>query len=140
MNDAPEFELSVRVYWEDTDGAGIVYYANYLKFMERARTEWLRLRGFGQSELAQRFGLAFVVRRAELDFLRPARLDDVLRVSAVVARLGAASVAFEQTIRRGEERIVAGRLELACVNIAAVSPARIPAPLRAALAARPSSA
>ena len=81
-----EFFWPVRVYWEDTDAGGVVFYANYLKFMERARTEWLRSLGYEQDSLVEREGLLFAVRHVELDFRRPARLDDALRASSDVAK------------------------------------------------------
>jgi tol-pal system-associated acyl-CoA thioesterase len=124
------YSLSVRVYWEDTDGAGIVYYANYLKFLERARTEWLRCLGFDQSALASRFGIVFVVRSIAAEFLRPARLDDQLDVSVSIGELGASVVEMTQTIARRGERLVSADVKLACVRIAALKPARIPPELR----------
>src|SRR5690554_2513306 len=95
-SDADEFRWPVRVYWEDTDAAGIVYYANYLKYLERARTEWLRALGCEQTELARRERVCFVVRAITVDFLRPARLDDSLIVVISRLRLGAASVEMQQ--------------------------------------------
>jgi acyl-CoA thioester hydrolase len=124
------FAIRVRVYWEDTDGAGIVYYANYLKFLERARTEWLRAAGYDQTEVARRFELVFVVRSIAAEFLRPARLDDELRVSVCVARVGASVIELAQTIERGEECVMRADVKLACVRIAAFQPARIPRELR----------
>ena len=95
------FTWTVRVYYEDTDTGGIVYYANYLKFFERARTEWLRAAGFGQQALAAEQGLQFVVARIECDYLRPARLDDVIELDVRVIKAGRVSVVFEQKARRG---------------------------------------
>src|SRR5512146_2139742 len=92
---------TLRVYYEDTDTGGVVYYANYLKFFERARTEWLRAAGFGQQSLAAEQGLQFVVARIECDYLRPARLDDVIELDVRVVKAGRVSVVFEQTARRG---------------------------------------
>ena len=89
---APVFRLALRVYWEDTDAAGIVFYANYLKFFERARTEWLRSLGFGQEALRREAGIAFVVSDTALRYRRPARLDDVIDVSVAVVHLGQASL------------------------------------------------
>jgi acyl-CoA thioester hydrolase len=130
------FRTHIRVYWEDTDAAGIVYYANYLRFLERARTEWLRARGFDQRELAQRLGIAFVVRAIALEFLRPARLDDELAVGVVLAGSSAATIELRQAIERGKEVLVEGNVKLACVRIAAFQPTRIPRELRDAMFGR----
>jgi acyl-CoA thioester hydrolase len=94
------FAWPTRVYWEDTDAGGVVYYANYLRFMERARTEWLRSLGFCQQELATRHGVLFAVTQVRIDYRRPARLDDELSVSCEPRSVGAASVSFVQTITR----------------------------------------
>ena len=91
------FVWPVRVYYEDTDAGGVVYYANYLKFMERARTEWLRTRGFEQDVLIKEQDLVFAVRSLSIDYLRPARLDDLLQVRVTVSELRRASIVFEQT-------------------------------------------
>ena len=130
------FIWPVRVYWEDTDGAGIVYYANYLRFLERARTEWLRAKGYDQDELAHRHGVVFVVRSVALDFLRPARLDDELQVAVVLKEIGAAAIELEQQIARDALCVLAGSVKLACVRIAAFQPARIPRELRDAIVGR----
>ncbi len=94
-----EFIWPVRVYYEDTDSGGVVYYANYLKFMERARTEWLRQLGFEQDELLEKEGILFAVRRVSVDYLRPARFNDELLVSASISKQGRASLTFQQEIR-----------------------------------------
>lgn len=120
------FVWPVRVYWEDTDAGGVVYYANYLKFLERARTEWLRALGIGQGELAERDGVVFVVRHVAADFLRPARYDDLLQVRCRVEELGGASLTLEQTVTRGEEVLLTARVRLACVGAASFRPAKIP--------------
>ncbi len=133
MSANARYSLPVRVYWEDTDASGIVYYANYLRFLERARTEWLRAKGYDQDELGRRHGIVFVVRAVALDFLRPARLDDTLSVSVALTRLGPASVDLDQRIERASERLVAGAVKLACVRIGAIQPARIPRELYSAL-------
>ena len=127
------FTHSARIYWEDTDAGGIVYYANYLKFFERARTEWLRARGIEQGKLAAQTGGMFVVSRASVDYLRPARLDDWLIVTAAVAESGAASLALEQCIHLGAPDgplLVQGRFRLAWVGAQDMRPARIPAAVR----------
>ena len=97
---APLFSLKQRVYWEDTDAGGVVYYANYLKFLERARTEWLRSLGHDQGELARRDGVVFVVRSANVDFIRPARLDDEIVASIATVEAGASVVLLRQYIER----------------------------------------
>ena len=122
-----EFRLPVRVYYEDTDAAGIVYHANYLKFMERARTEWLRALGFAQHDLASRFNLAFVVRAATLDFLRPARFDDHLQSVCRALRCGRASVEFEQDVEAEDGALLCrGRIRVGCVNFRAMAAMRMP--------------
>lgn len=128
------FCLEQRVYWEDTDAGGIVYYANYLKFLERARTEWLRSHGYDQGELARREGVVFVVRSVNVDFLRPARLDDRIAVRIETAGLGASVVRLRQSIERGGERLVCADVKLACVKLDSLQPARIPNALRQLLA------
>lgn len=96
------FAISVRVYYEDTDDGGVVYYANYLKFLERCRTEWLRSLGHQQGALRAEAGIAFVVRHVNLSYLKPARLDDELQVTLQVERLGHAQIVFRQSIRRAD--------------------------------------
>lgn len=131
------FRHAQRVYWEDTDAGGIVYYANYLKFLERARTEWLRANGYDQSELAHAHGVVFVVRSVAVDFLRPARLDDLIVVRIESVEVGASVVRLRQSVERGNERIVAADVKLACVKLDALQPARIPSALRSILVNRP---
>ena len=97
MSDA-QFVWPVRVYWEDTDAGGVVYYANYLKFMERARSEWLRSLGVEQTVLAEQDGLVFVVRQVAVDYLKPARFDDALAVVCALAELNKASLTMSQRI------------------------------------------
>jgi acyl-CoA thioester hydrolase len=121
------FTLPVRVYYEDTDSGGVVYYANYLRFMERARTEWLRALGFEQDELLRDAGILFAVRSVKLDFLRPARFNELLEVTAEPRTPGRASIDFHQEIRRGEERICTGEIRLACIDAERFVPAPIPA-------------
>lgn len=125
------FVFPARVYYEDTDAAGVVYYANYLKFFERCRTEWIRSLGFGQAELASAHGLAFMVRKVTADYLRPARLDDDLRVGLRVASLGRARVVLSQWVARpcsggAEDVLVQGTVELACVSTRTLRPVAIP--------------
>ena len=120
-----EFSLPLRVYIEDTDAGGIVYYVNYLKFMERARTEFMRSVGFGKDFIFNH-DLMFVVRDAAVKYLKPARLDDQLEATARIAVLGGASIIFEQAVRRDGEDLARGELTIACVDRAGVSPRRIP--------------
>lgn len=127
------FAVPVRIYWEDTDAGGVVYYANYFRFMERARTEWLRALGFDQAALARDPGVVFVVAGAEARFHRPARMDDALTVSVSVLERGGTRIRFEQLIRRGEEVLVTGHIDAACVDAASFRPRRIPDPILEAL-------
>jgi acyl-CoA thioester hydrolase len=125
-----------RVYFEDTDAAGVVYYANYLKLAERARTEALRDLGVPHAELVAEHGLIFMVRRAKLDYLRPARLDDSLTVATRALAVGAASVELRQTFHRdgnAEAALVVADVLLACVRQSDMRAARMPARWRAAL-------
>lgn len=127
------FVLPIRVYYEDTDAGGVVYYANYLKFCERARTEWLRTLGVSQQALLEKQGLGFVVRSLEADYLASARLDDALEVVTRVAMLRRASILFEQQVMRGQERIFTVRVLLASVDLRRQKPVAIPASLHAIL-------
>jgi acyl-CoA thioester hydrolase len=127
------FTLPVRVYYEDTDTGGVVYYANYLKFFERARTEWLRAAGFGQQKMAEELGLQFVVVRVECDYRRPARLDDLLEIDMAVAQAGRASIVFKQAARRGSELIATARVRAACVDTREFLPRPLPVPMLDAL-------
>lgn len=128
-----EFSIPVRVYYEDTDAAGVVYYANYLKFMERARTEWLRAYGFDQEKLTREAGVLFAVRSVKADYLKPAWLDDELTVSTVMVRRGSASITFEQQVRRGSELLCPGEVRIACLAAEDFAPTAIPAAVNAAL-------
>jgi len=116
----------VRVYYEDTDFGGVVYYANYLRYFERARTEWLRSLGVDQQRLAQEQGLQFVVRRAEIDFLRGARLDDLLDVTVALEQKKRTYVMLRQRALRGAEELASARIQAACVRRADLRPAAIP--------------
>ena len=109
------FRHSLRVYWEDTDAGGVVFYANYLKFFERARTEWLRALGFSQQPMLRQGGLMFVVAETSLRHLRPARLDDELEVTVRVLQAGRASLRIAQQAWRGDELLAAGEIRLGCV-------------------------
>jgi acyl-CoA thioester hydrolase len=122
------FEWPVRVYYEDTDTAGIVYHANYLKFMERARTEWLRALGFEQDQLARVHGIGFVVTRATLNFRRPARFNDALRTTCLLTRCGRASLELAQDVLSMEgELLCGGEIKVGCVTLRGMGPARMPA-------------
>ena len=128
------FHWPVRVYWEDTDAGGVVYYANYLKFMERARSEWLRALGFEQDVLRDEAGVVFVVRRVEIDYLSSARFNDQIDVDVSVHEVGRASFSVKQTLTRGPTRLVSAQLRLACVDASHFKPVRIPPPILQALA------
>ena len=123
---ANAFSIPVRVYYEDTDAGGVVYYANYLKFFERCRTEWMRQIGHDQSQLASDAGIVFVARRAGCEYLKPARLDDLLLVSLEVERLTRVRVVFRQHVRRGDDELVSGVVEIASVDAVKMTPAPIP--------------
>jgi acyl-CoA thioester hydrolase len=122
-----EFSWRTRVYWEDTDGGGVVYYANYLKFMERARTEWLRSQGHSQIELAGQHGFVFAVAEVKVNYRRPARLDDELLVSCVPKPEGRASLRFTQTVTRADGLLLAeGEVRVACVDAKTFRPRPLP--------------
>lgn len=121
--------LPVRVYWEDTDGSGIVYHARYLHFAERGRTEFLRSAGIEQQALLAETGIAFAVRRLAIDYIAPARLDDRLDVETEVTALGAARLEMAQRIRHGAAPVAELTLQLACLNRMG-RPVRIPAAVR----------
>ena len=118
------FHFTLRVYYEDTDAGGVVYYANYLKFAERARSEWLRKLGVNQQELRMKEGLGFVVTHATIDFKMPARLDDEIIIETRLHRLSKARMSMRQTLRRNDAVLVEMTVEIACVRGA--KPARIP--------------
>ncbi|HJW45973.1 MAG TPA: tol-pal system-associated acyl-CoA thioesterase [Lysobacter sp.] len=110
------FSHPVRIYWEDTDAGGVVYHAQYLAFLERARSEWMRAQGYGQELLRQKHDLLFAVRAMQLDFLKPARLDDALAVTATLRECRRASVIFAQEIRRGDERLLTATVRVAALG------------------------
>ena len=126
------FVWRVRVYYEDTDAAGIVYYANYLKYAERARTEMLRDLGTENARLMKTEGLAFAVRRCEVDFFKPARLDDLLSVETRLIDIGGASVVADQRVKRDNAELVRMELKLACLSLDGRS-ARLPAAVKTRL-------
>jgi acyl-CoA thioester hydrolase len=133
MKERAPFALRVRVYYEDTDAAGVVYYANYLKFMERARTEWLEALGYPLAAFERAHGVAFVVRRVTIDFLEPARLNDTLDVTVESVERGASRIVATQACRRDGVALANAHVTLACVDTARWRPARIPKPLREVL-------
>src|ERR1700691_415723 len=136
------FSWPVRVYWEDTDAGGVVYYASYLKFLERARTEWLRSCGFSQQALAQDPGIIFPVMNLSIQYKRPARLDDELLVSCEARAQGATVIRFVQQIARrvpeaaaGAHTLAAAEVQVVCVDAGTFRPKRLPSFLMNALAA-----
>ena len=130
---AQPFRFTARVYYEDTDAAGVVYYANYLKYMERARTEWLEALGFPLAAFEREHGVVFVVHRCEIDFLRPGRLNDTLDVSVEPVKLGAATINARQEVRRGTDVLTSALVTLACLDAARWRPVRMPSDLAAKL-------
>ena len=135
------FRWPARVYWEDTDGGGIVYYANYLRFLERARSEWLRARGHSQLQLARDRGIVFTVVSLAVDYRAPARLDDELEITCEPHSEGAASLRFAQRIYRAPaagrapELLLEANVRVACVDVRTMRPQRLPEFLASALAA-----
>lgn len=121
-----EFSWPVRVYYEDTDMGGIVYYANYLKFMERARTEWLRAMNIDQVQLKQQFNLIFVVRHITVDYRKAAQFDNALQVTVNVARLGKASLTLSQTVLRQQEILCTAVVKLGVINLLNWHPQPLP--------------
>lgn len=119
------YQWPVRVYYEDTDAAGVVYYANYLKFMERARTEWLRDQGFEQDALREQ-GIVFVVRRVTIDYLKPALFNQLLSVETVVASHGKASVTFQQDVYFEDSQLATASIKLASIDSVSFRPVPIP--------------
>ena len=125
------FEWPVRVYYEDTDAGGVVYYANYLRYLERARTEWLRHLGFEQDALMRDSGIVFAVRRVEIDYLLPARLDDALVVEAEIAAASKVSLTFAQRIVRAPgTELVRATVKVVCLGTERFRPTAIPTPIR----------
>lgn len=129
----PSHRYALRVYYEDTDAGGIVYYANYLKFAERARTEMMREAGVPHAAMVARDGVMFAVRRCQIDYLRPARLDDLLDIETRLIQVGGATVEAEQVVRRAGVDLARIRIRLACLD-ANGRPSRLPVEVRAAMA------
>ena len=124
-----EFIWQARVYYEDTDSGGVVYYANYLKFLERARTEWLRSFGIQQNTLAQQDGLIFAVRSVQLEYVKPAKFNDLLDISVAISHAGKASLTFDQTVRQAEgekQLLCSGKVKIACLTADTLRPKAIP--------------
>jgi acyl-CoA thioester hydrolase len=136
MSKPAPFRLAVRVYWEDTDAGGIVFYANYLKYFERARTEWLRALGVEQQTLRDLTGAIFIVSDTRVRFLAPARLDDLLQVTAVPRHTGRASMTIVQQAWRGADLLAEGEIRIGCVDVATLRPRRFPDPLTQTLTDR----
>ena len=130
------FTWPIRVYYEDTDATGVVFYANYLNFMERARTEWLRSLGFAQTTLLHDHNVVFVVRALAVEYLRPALFNDALEATAELKDAHGSLIELSQTIRRGSEMLVTAEVKLACVNTQSFRPIRIPQPILEKLAMR----
>lgn len=129
-----EFSHKLRVYIEDTDAGGIVYYVNYLKFMERARTEFMRALGYGKNSIFN-YNLMFVVRDVAVTYMLPARLDDELEATASIAQVRGAVIVFRQRVRRGEELLAQGDVTVACVDRVGMKPRRLPPEMAASLQA-----
>ena len=124
-----DFVWSARVYWEDTDGGGVVYYANYLRFLERARTEWLRARGHSQPKLAADPGVLFAVAEVNIRYHRPARLDDLLAISCRPRLEGATTLVFKQQVHRASEHgelLATASVRVVCVGATSFRPRRVP--------------
>ena len=124
--DSTLYRLPLRVYWEDTDAGGVVFYANYLKYFERARTEWLRSLGVGQQVLRDETGAIFVVSDTHVRYLRPARLDDLLHVTVRLAAAGRASMNITQQAWRDDTLLAEGDIRIGCVDAGTFRPRRIP--------------
>lgn len=122
-----EFSWAVRIYYEDTDAGGIVFYANYLKFFERARTEWLRAVTISQQQMTAEHEVIFVVKATAVEYHAPARLDDELKITVVVERLGRASVQFVQEAWCGDRLLVTGKIKVGCIGVTSLRPSAIPA-------------
>jgi acyl-CoA thioester hydrolase len=129
------FSIPIRVYYEDTDTGGVVYHSNYLNFMERARTEWLRSFGFEQDELRRRDGVIFAVSAVNIAFRKPARFNELLAVTVEVTRRGAASLTLAQEVRRADELLASAEVRIACIDAERFAPVAIPAPVAARIPA-----
>jgi len=121
-----DFTFPLRVYWEDTDAGGVVFFANYLKYFERARTEWLRSHGFSQERMRLATNTVFVVAHTEVRYLKPARLDDLLSVTVRISERGRVSLSVLQQAWRADELLAEGSVRLGCVDAGTFKPRRIP--------------
>ena len=135
LNEPHAFTLPIRVYYEDTDAGGVVYHANYLKFMERTRTEWLRTLGFEQDTLAQELGIVFVVGSLDIQYRKPARFNDALTITANISDIGRASMVFKQSIWRDSvnnspELLTTARVKVVCVAMGTFRAKTIPIQIR----------
>jgi acyl-CoA thioester hydrolase len=130
MSKSKVFALPVRVYFQDTDAGGVVYHANYLNFMERTRTEWLRAHGYSNAGLMKEFGVVFVVRTMKLDYLKPALLDDGLDVTVLLKDIGRSRLTLLQTVLRGGELLTEAEVHLVCVSVDSFKPVSVPEVLR----------
>ncbi len=127
MLKSDNFSATYRIYYEDTDAGGIVYYANYLKFFERARTDFLRHLGISQSEFAKKENMVFVVRKCNIAYLSPAKLDELIEVSVAVSEIRKASIVMKQVITRSNKILSRLEVEIVCVTLDQLLPMRIPA-------------
>ena len=133
MSEHKIFTWPVRVYLQDTDAGGVVYHASYVNFMERARTEWLRSHGYSNAGFMKAFGVVFVVRSMKLDYLKPALLDDLLEVTALVKTVGRSQITLLQTVRREDELLTEAEVHLVSVSLETFKPVRVPEVLRSQL-------
>ena len=125
-NLSKDFKWPVQVYWEDTDSGGVVYHSQYLNFMERARTEWLRSLGFVQTQMRDTFGILFVVRHIDMHYHKPAKFDDTLIVNSRLINQGRSFIIFEQSILRGEELLTSAAVKVVCIDAQKFKPISIP--------------
>lgn len=123
---SPTFSFPVRVYWEDTDAGGVVYHANYLRFLERARSEWLRARGVEQRDLREREDVILVVREMQIDFLKPARLDDLLQANVQLHKRRSASLVVAQELFRSHTCLLRAKIRIACLTASTFRPRSLP--------------
>ncbi|KAA8992584.1 tol-pal system-associated acyl-CoA thioesterase [Stenotrophomonas cyclobalanopsidis] len=133
MSVEPRFSWPTRIYWEDTDAGGVVYHARYVAFMERARTEWMRALGYGQERMRSEHGMVFAVRSMQMDFIKPARLDDALQVSATLVQLKKASMVFDQRVERDGELLLSAQVRIAALDAASFRPRGMDEPVLATL-------
>jgi acyl-CoA thioester hydrolase len=130
MTKSKVFSLPVRVYFQDTDAGGVVYHADYLNFMERSRTEWLRAHGYSNADLMKEFGVVFVVRSMKLDYLKPALLDNALDVTVQIKDIGRSRITLLQSVRRGTEVLTEAEVHMVCVSLENFKPVSVPEILR----------